>query len=53
MKKSTKYAKILEWSEEDQCIVVRCPGLFYGGYHGDDEQNVCLTVPIKGTLYAV
>ena len=40
MKESTRYAKIVEWSEEDQCFVGSCPGLFYGGCHGDDEQAV-------------
>ena len=25
---------------EDQCYVGSCPGLFYGGCHGDDEQEV-------------
>jgi predicted RNase H-like HicB family nuclease len=40
MKDSAKYVKIVEWSEEDQCYVGSCPGLFYGGCHGDDEQQV-------------
>ena len=40
MKESTRYVKIVEWSEEDQCFVGSCPGLFYGGCHGDDERNV-------------
>ncbi|MCY3869850.1 MAG: hypothetical protein OXG87_09850, partial [Gemmatimonadetes bacterium] len=40
MKKSARYVKIVAWSEEDQCYVGRCPGLFYGGCHGDDEQEV-------------
>lgn len=35
-----RYAKIVEWSDEDQCYVGSCPGLFYGGCHGDDEQAV-------------
>ncbi|MGI9212836.1 MAG: hypothetical protein ACR2HF_10215 [Methylococcaceae bacterium] len=34
------YVKIVEWSDEDQCFVGSCPGLFYGGCHGDDEQEV-------------
>ena len=37
---SASYAKIVEWSEEDQCYVGSCPGLFYGGCHGDDEKKV-------------
>jgi predicted RNase H-like HicB family nuclease len=40
MKASARYAKIVEWSDEDQCFVGSCPGLLYGGCHGDDEQAV-------------
>jgi predicted RNase H-like HicB family nuclease len=40
MKRSTEYSKIVQWSEEDQCFVGSCPGLFYGGCHGDDEKKV-------------
>jgi predicted RNase H-like HicB family nuclease len=40
MKESSRYVKIVEWSEEDQCYVGSCPGLFFGGCHGDDEQAV-------------
>ena len=40
MKESDQYLKIVEWSEEDQCYVGSCPGLFYGGCHGDDEAKV-------------
>jgi predicted RNase H-like HicB family nuclease len=40
MKPSARYVKIVEWSEEDQCFVGSCPGLFYGGCHGGDEQEV-------------
>ncbi len=40
MKDSDRYAKIVEWSEEDGCYVGSSPGLFYGGCHGDDEQQV-------------
>lgn len=40
MKESVRYVKIVEWSEEDQCFVGSCPGLFYGGCHGEDEKNV-------------
>ena len=40
MKESSRYVKIVEWSEEDQCFVGSCPGLFYGGCHGDDEKKV-------------
>lgn len=40
MKETARYAKIVEWSEEDQCYVGSAPGLLYGGCHGDDEQKV-------------
>lgn len=40
MKDSAKYAKIVEWSEEDQCYVGSAPGLVFGGCHGDDEKLV-------------
>jgi predicted RNase H-like HicB family nuclease len=40
MKDSARYAKIVEWSDEDQCYIGSCPGLFYGGCHGDNEQQV-------------
>jgi len=40
MKDSAKYAKIVEWSEEDQCYVGSAPGLIFAGCHGDDEQAV-------------
>jgi hypothetical protein len=38
MKSEMSYAKVVEWSEEDQCFVGSAPGLFYGGCHGDDER---------------
>lgn len=37
MKDSAKYAKIVEWSDEDGCYIGSCPGLMFGGCHGDDE----------------
>jgi len=40
MSKITRYVKIVEWSDEDQCFVGSCPGLFYGGCHGSDEKRV-------------
>jgi predicted RNase H-like HicB family nuclease len=40
MRESANYAKIVEWSKEDQCFVGSAPGLLYGGCHGDDEQQV-------------
>ena len=55
MKDSTKYAKIVEYSNEDSCYIGSCPGLFYGGCHGDDEQEVfnelCLLVEETIVLY--
>jgi predicted RNase H-like HicB family nuclease len=40
MRAGSQYVKIVEWSNEDQCFVGSCPGLFYGGCHGDDEKAV-------------
>ena len=40
MKESARYAKIVEWSEEDQCYIGSSPGLIYGGCHGQDEEAV-------------
>ncbi|CAK0771478.1 Type II toxin-antitoxin system HicB family antitoxin [Gammaproteobacteria bacterium] len=40
MKEGTRYAKVVEWSDEDQCYVGSCPGLFHGGCHGHDERQV-------------
>jgi len=40
MKESTRYVKIVEWSDEDACYVGSSPGLFYGGCHGENEQEV-------------
>ena len=40
MTESARYLKLVLWSEEDQCFVGSCPGLFYGGCHGDDEREV-------------
>ena len=40
MKDSARYAKIVEWSEADQCYVGSAPGLILGGCHGDDEKKV-------------
>lgn len=40
MKESTRYLKIVEWSDEDCCFVGSCPGLFYGGCHGKNEKDV-------------
>jgi predicted RNase H-like HicB family nuclease len=40
MKESARYAKIVEWSEEDQCYVGSSPGLIYGGCQALDEKAV-------------
>jgi hypothetical protein len=40
MKDSARYAKIVEWSEEDQCHVGSAPGLIRGRCPGDDERQV-------------
>jgi len=40
VKISDQYLKLVEWSEEDQVYVGGCPGLFFGGVHGDDETEV-------------
>jgi predicted RNase H-like HicB family nuclease len=40
MRESARYAKIVEWSEEDQCYVGSSPGLIFGGCHGLDEKEV-------------
>ena len=40
MKTADRFLKIVEWSDEDQCYVGRCPGLMLGGIHGEDEEEV-------------
>jgi predicted HicB family RNase H-like nuclease len=37
---AARYAKFVEWSDEDQCFVGRCPELMLGGVHGNDEARV-------------
>jgi predicted RNase H-like HicB family nuclease len=55
MKESARYAKIVEWSEEDQCYVGSSPGLMYGGCHGTDEkvvfEELCQVVEETIALY--
>ena len=57
MKDSARYAKVVEWSEDDQCYVGSAPGLLYGGCHGDDERQVfeelCQIVDEAIELYRV
>lgn len=38
--KAAQYLKFVEWSDEDQCFIGRCPTLFGGGCHGSDEAKV-------------
>ncbi len=33
--KELGHSATVEWSEEDQCYVGRCPDLFAGGVHAD------------------
>ena len=41
MKDSARYAKLVEWSDEDQCYIGSALGLTGGGCcHGDDERKV-------------
>ena len=40
MKDSARYAKIVEWSDEDNCYVGSAPGLVFGGCHGPNEKHV-------------
>ena len=55
MKESARYAKIVEWSEDDQCYVGSAPGLIYGGCHGSDElavfDHLCQIVEDAVALY--
>jgi hypothetical protein len=55
MKDSARYAKIVEWSEEDQCYIGTSPGLILGGVHGPDERAVfdelCRVVEEAVALY--
>jgi predicted HicB family RNase H-like nuclease len=37
---AARYAKFVEWSDEDRCFIGRCPGVFDGGIHGRDEAAV-------------
>ena len=39
-KMQSEYHFVMNWSEEDQCYLGRCPDLFLGGVHGDDPEKV-------------
>jgi predicted HicB family RNase H-like nuclease len=38
--RAARYTKIVEWTDEDQCFVGRCPEIMLGGVHGSDEAKV-------------
>ncbi len=41
MKDTARYAKVVAWSEEDQCYIGYAPGVVSGGCcHGDNEKEV-------------
>lgn len=44
MNAAARHVKIVEWPDDDQCFVGSCPGLLYGGCHGDDERSVFATL---------
>ncbi len=56
-KDSTRYVKVIGWSDEDGCYVGSAPGLMLGGCHGDDEKAVfdelCQIVEETIALYKV
>lgn len=35
-----QYRHEINWSEEDDCFIGRCPELFLGGCHGDSREEV-------------
>jgi predicted HicB family RNase H-like nuclease len=37
---AARYAKFVEWSDQDRCFIGRCPELMSGGVHGNDEAKV-------------
>jgi predicted HicB family RNase H-like nuclease len=37
---AARYAKFVEWSDQDKCFIGRCPELMLGGVHGNDEAKV-------------
>ena len=39
-REAARFIKFVEWSEEDQCFIGRCPSLFFGGVHDSDEAAV-------------
>jgi predicted HicB family RNase H-like nuclease len=37
---AARYTKFVEWSDEDQTFIGRCPEIMAGGVHGSDEARV-------------
>ncbi|MGH7953734.1 MAG: toxin-antitoxin system HicB family antitoxin [Limisphaerales bacterium] len=37
---AARYTKFVEWSDEDNCFIGRCPEIMAGGVHGSDEAKV-------------
>lgn len=37
---AARYVKYVDWSDEDQCFIGRCPEVFVGAVHGADEVRV-------------
>src|SRR5438105_185996 len=37
---AARYTKFVEWSDEDECFIGRCPELMLGGVHGKNEAKV-------------
>ena len=37
---AARYTKFVEWSDEDNTFIGRCPELMLGGVHGNDEAKV-------------
>jgi predicted HicB family RNase H-like nuclease len=38
--RAARFAKFVEWSDEDECFIGRCPEVMRGGVHGSDEARV-------------
>lgn len=34
---AARFAKFVEWNDEDECFIGRCPELMLGGVHGSGE----------------
>lgn len=40
MSKGDRYVKLVEWSDDDSCVIGSCQELSYGGCHGKDAKLV-------------